>query len=135
MLLKDKIKIIPRDLIKDYRGWFLKTINGKEDYLPDYTGEIYCTSALPGQVKGGHYHLRANEWFTLISGTCQLFLIDIDTKEKTVISLSWLKPVTVFVPNRIAHSFLNTGDNDYILLAYSDKLYDPSDTITYTIEL
>ena len=29
---------------------------------------------------------------------------------------------------------VNNGDKDFILLAYTDKLYDPKDTIAYTIE-
>jgi dTDP-4-dehydrorhamnose 3,5-epimerase-like enzyme len=131
MSLSNKIKIIPRKLISDRRGWFLKVIDGKEDNLPRHTGEIYFTSALPGQAKGGHYHLRAVEWFTLISGTCDLYLVDIESGEEMVISLSSSNPVTVYVPNMIAHNFVNTGLGEYLLVAYTDVLYDSVDTIPY----
>jgi dTDP-4-dehydrorhamnose 3,5-epimerase-like enzyme len=131
MSLIDKIQIIPRKLIKDNRGWFLKVINGEENNLPKYTGEIYFTNAFPGQSRGGHYHLRAKEWFTLIKGMCDLYLEDIETGEKMVLSLSSNEPITVYVPSMIAHSFLNKSNEEYLLMAYNDLLYDPSDTIPY----
>lgn len=43
MTLRDKIQIIPRRLLVDDRGWFLKVITGKENGLPPYTGEVYLT--------------------------------------------------------------------------------------------
>lgn len=131
MSLSDKIQIIPRNLIKDQRGWFLKVINGEEDNLPKYTGEIYFTNALPGQSRGGHYHIRAKEWFTLINGECNLFLVDVETSEKMVLNLSSDDPITVFVPSKIAHSFVNIGDGEFLLMAYNDLLYDPTDTIPF----
>lgn len=131
MLLKDKIKIIPRRLINDNRGWFLKVIDGKEENLPSHTGEIYITNAKESQAKGGHYHPNAREWFTLLSGSCDLFLIDIKTKEKMVIKLSFEQANTIYVPNEIAHIFVNTGQQDFMLLAYTDLLYEPEDTIAY----
>lgn len=131
MALIDKIQIIPRKLIKDNRGWFLKVINGEENNLPKYTGEIYFTNALPGQSRGGHYHLRAKEWFTLIKGMCDLYLEDVETGEKLVLGLSSNEPTTIYVPNMIAHSFLNKSNEEYLLMAYNDLLYDPTDTIPY----
>lgn len=131
MLLEDKIKIIPRRLIYDDRGWFLKVIDGKEENLPLYTGEIYITSAKESQAKGGHYHPKASEWFTLLSGSCDLFLVDISTKEEMVVKLSFEEASTIYVPNGVAHIFVNTQKEDFILLAYTDLLYQPEDTIPY----
>lgn len=131
MSLSEKIQLIPRKHIKDSRGWFLKVIDGKEENLPTYTGEVYFTNALPGQFKGGHYHLKATEWFTLIKGNCDLYLVDIETEEQMIVNLSSDNPITVYVPSKIAHSFLNTGSDEYILVAYNDVLYDPKDTIPF----
>ena len=52
----DKVKVIPRRLLKDERGWFLKAITGTEENIPNHTGEVYLTMGKPGQAKGGHYH-------------------------------------------------------------------------------
>lgn len=130
-MIKDKIQIIERRKIEDDRGWFLKVINGKEDNLPNATGEFYVTVATPNQAKGGHYHPVAKEWFTLIKGECLLELVDIETKEYDTIKLSENDPKTIYVPNDIAHNFKNTADSEFILLAYSDILYDPNDTIPF----
>ena len=130
----EQVKIINRKLIKDERGWFFKAITGKEENLPDHTGEVYLTMGKPGQSKGGHYHPKAIEWFTVIEGNALLKLEDIETKERMEIEMSLEKAITVFIPNNVAHIVVNNGDKDFILLAYTDKLYDPADTIAYTIK-
>lgn len=48
--IESKIKIISRRKISDNRGWFLKIIDGKENSLPNYTGEIYIVSAISGNL-------------------------------------------------------------------------------------
>lgn len=134
MSLEDKIKMIPRRLIKDDRGWFLKVITGTEENIPSHTGEVYLTMGKPGQAKGGHYHPQAIEWFTIIEGEATLKLEDMESHERMDIKLCFDDAITVFVPNNIAHVFVNNSDKTFILLAYTDKLYDPADTIPYNIK-
>lgn len=132
-MLQDRIKIIPRHLIKDERGWFFKAITGTEENIPSHTGEVYLTMGMKGQAKGGHYHPKALEWFTVIEGKAVLKLEDIETHEKMEVPISLEDAILVFVPNNIAHIFENVGDNNFIVLAYTNLLYDPSDTITYQL--
>lgn len=129
----EKVRIIPRRLIKDERGWFLKAITGTEKGLPSHTGEVYLTMGKPGQAKGGHYHPKAVEWFTIIEGCAILKLEDMETHEKREIEMSLDRAITVFIPNQVAHIVVNNSDKNFILLAYTDKLYVPQDTIQYTI--
>lgn len=133
MSLQDKIRIIPRRLIKDERGWFFKAITGTEAELPSYTGEVYLTMGTSGQIKGGHYHPKALEWFTVIEGFAILRLKDINTGETLEIPMSLNESKSVFVPNYIAHEFMNVGDDNMLILAYTDRLYDPEDTIKYNL--
>ena len=130
----EKVQIIPRRLISDDRGWFLKAITGTEVGIPSHTGEVYLTMGKPGQAKGGHYHPEAVEWFTIIKGSAILKLEDIETHEKQEIEMSLEKAISVFIPNNVAHIVVNNSGSDFILLAYTDKLYDPSDTIAYEFE-
>ena len=130
----DKVHIINRRLIADDRGWFLKVITGTEECIPSHTGEVYLTMGKPGLAKGGHYHPEAVEWFTIIEGSAILKLEDIETHERFDIEMSLEKAITVFIPNNVAHIVVNNSDKDFILLAYTDKLYDPKDTIAYTIK-
>lgn len=132
--LASRCTIIPRRLIEDERGWFLKAITGTEEGIPSHTGEVYLTMGKPGQNKGGHYHPEALEWFTIIEGTATLKLEDIVTHERLDIEMSLEKAITVFIPNNVAHLVCSNSDKDFILLAYTDKLYDPKDTIAYTLE-
>lgn len=133
MSLSEKIITYKRNKIEDRRGWFLKVINGTEFNLPKSTGEVYLTMAKPGEMKGSHYHTLANEWFTLVTGECLLKLEDMETKEYVEVFLHSDDPVSIYVPAGIAHAFFNvSNDEDFILLAYSDQLFDPADTIPFT---
>lgn len=129
----DNVHIIQRRLIADNRGWFLKAITGTEEGIPSHTGEVYLTMGKPGQSKGGHYHPKAVEWFTIIEGSAILKLEDIKTHERKDIEMSQEKAITVFIPNNVAHVVVNNSDKNFILLAYTDRLYDPNDTILYSI--
>ena len=74
------------------------------------------------------------EWFTIIQGSAVLKLEDMETHERRDIEMSLGKAITIFIPNNVAHVVVNSSDSDFILLAYTDKLYDPKDTIAYTIK-
>ena len=128
----DKVQIIKRKLIADERGWFLKAITGTEENIPTHTGEVYLTMGKPGQAKGGHYHPEAVEWFTLIEAI--LKLEDVNTHQKKEIPMSLEKAETVFIPNGVAHIVVNQSEDNFILLAYTDKLYNPKDTISFDIK-
>lgn len=130
----DKVQIIQRNLIIDDRGWFLKAITGTEEYIPSHTGEVYLTMGKPGQTKGGHYHPEAVEWFTIIQGSVLLMLEDMETHMRRDIEMNLEKAISVFIPNNVAHTIVNNSEKDFILLAYTDKLYDSNDTIAYTIK-
>jgi len=125
------VQIIERKILKDERGWFLKTLTGKEEGLPPFTGEIYTVCGYPNKDRGGHYHKVAKEWFTLLVGQALLRLEDIKSQEELSILLSADQPVTIVVPPFIAHRFENNSGNDFLLLAYTDVHYDPLDTIHY----
>lgn len=129
----DKVRIIPRRLIVDERGWFLKAITGTEEDIPSHTGEVYLTMGKPGQTKGGHYHPEAVEWFTLVQGSATLRLEDVETHEKREIELSLEKAITVFVPSNVAHAVVGNSREEFVLLAYTDKLYDPKDTLKFEL--
>lgn len=129
----ENVKVINRRLIVDERGWFLKAITGLEDGIQGHVGEVYLTMGRPGQSKGGHYHPKAVEWFTVIGGKATLFLEDIETREQRKIPMSLETAQTVFIPNNVAHTVANAGDGDFVLLAYTDRQYDPADTIPYEI--
>ncbi len=125
------VEIIKRTLLKDQRGWLLKTLTGYEEGLPLRTGEIYVVCGYPNQIRGGHYHEVAKEWFTLIKGEALLKLKDINNGEETSMILNSDQPLTIVVPPLIAHQFESISNREFILLAYSDRQYDPVDTFNW----
>jgi dTDP-4-dehydrorhamnose 3,5-epimerase-like enzyme len=125
------IEVIARRYIDDSRGSFLKIVHGTEPGLPDTMGEIYMVRGYPGQTRANHYHVAATEWFTLIGGRAMLHLVDTESAADRKIMLDAADPVTVKVPPLVAHSFVTVGDQDFVLIAYSDERYVPSDTIAF----
>lgn len=135
MSLEEKIRLVPRELKSDERGWFLKVITGHEDNLPAQTGEVYLTLAYPGQVRGNHYHLRTNEWFTVVQGNAQVIILDPRTGNRQEWFLQAANPTSLYVPAGIAHAFINPKHSleDLLLVAYADQQYDPEDTIPFVL--
>jgi dTDP-4-dehydrorhamnose 3,5-epimerase-like enzyme len=125
---------IDRRVLSDTRGWFLKVMDGNEAEN-SFPCEVYFTAAHPGEKKGGHYHKAANEWFTLVKGEALLEMTEVVSKGTFSLNLSANNPVTVFVPSGIAHTFINTGDQEFLLVAFTDRKYLPEDTINYTTEV
>jgi len=132
--LEERIEIIPRKKIEDNRGWFLKVITGKEHGLPAYTGEIYTVFSENGASRGGHYHINATEWFTILQGKSILVLFDVHTQEKLTILLDINEPKTIVVPPYVAHRFDAVLEGPFLLLAYTNKLYKSEDTFPFEID-
>jgi dTDP-4-dehydrorhamnose 3,5-epimerase-like enzyme len=128
--LSERIEIILRKRLEDSRGWFLKVITGKENGLPAFTGEIYTVYSVDGASRGGHYHIQATEWFTLLTGTASLQLKDIITNEVITLILSADNPQTIVVPPFVAHRFDSIDQQTFLLLAYTNLMYKPEDTIS-----
>lgn len=125
------VETIQRSYISDKRGSFLKIIHGAEPGLANAMGEIYLVRGYPGESRANHYHRAATEWFTLISGAVVLKLTDVESAVSMTLTLDAGNPVTIKVPPMVAHSFLNNGKEDFVLIAYSDERYDPADTIVF----
>lgn len=124
-------QIIERSKIVDPRGFFLKTMTGYEQDIPQEFGEIYVIKGDAGQARANHFHNLATEWFTLLQGKVRLNLRNIDTGDEASLLLDDNVPVTVRINPRVAHSLLGVEKCDYILMAYTNIRYDPVDTIAH----
>jgi len=120
--------------LKDNRGEFFKFMDGNENYLSNNFGEIYIVTVLPLKIRAEHYHIIANEWFTVIQGELIITLEDINTKIKVEYNLNSLDKSVLFIPSGIAHKIYNPSlKTESILLAYSSIKYDSQDTKPYLI--
>ena len=135
MRLIDQVRFLPRRLIADQRGWFLKVLNGCEEHLPGSVGEVYLTMAVPGQARGNHYHPDCAEWFTIVEGSAQLLVADPVSGERAEWTLDAAAPQTVYMPAGLAHVFVNPADakSNFLLIAYAANRYDPADTVPFAV--
>jgi len=135
MRILDRVAMIPRAFRGDDRGWLLKLMDGREPALPLAFGEIYIVMALPGHIRANHYHHKTSEWFTLVKGNAVLKLADPESKDLREIFLQATDPHTVFVPAGVAHAFKNPENSggEFLLIAYADRPFDPSDTVAFEL--
>lgn len=132
-MLKNKIQVVLRKKQHDFRGWFIKPIDGYEHNLSWGKGEIYVTAAIPNQKKGGDYSVNTNKWFTIIKGQAILKLEDIETKDRLILKMDSTSPTTVFIPCKVANIIENIGDEECIFVVYADKQYETNDNIPYEL--
>jgi len=137
----EDVKIYPLTLHEDSRGWLLKILMQPQIPGDKTFGEIYVTVARSGAVKGGHYHKTATEWFCVIQGKGKLTLQERDSGRRMEIFMGEdgpkdkrPSPFGVLIPPNIIHAIRNIGEEPLYLLVYTDKVYDPSDTIPYDLE-
>lgn len=130
MNLAERVRVIPRKLLGDDRGALLKVMKGDEPGLTGRFGEIYVVWAKDGKSRGGHFHPKTGEWFTLLEGHCRLVAVDMQDGERREIDLSEAAPVTIHMPAGVAHRF-DSIDGPWSLLAYAANPYDPSDTVMF----
>ena len=117
--------------LRDHRGSLTKLLRASHVPTKSKFGEIYTVSVLPGQERGGHYHLLTNEWFFVLSGKVELHLNDC-LGQSTELALAGEEPQRVFVPAGVWHEFRNVGHEDVLILAWADKEYDPQDSDIYS---
>lgn len=125
-----KIKILNLEKKTDDRGWLAELLHSKDLDHKEF-GQLLVTVAKPGITKGGHYHLRKEEWFVVVAGNGELKLKDNQTGEEKIIMIGDENMVAVQIPLNVSHWIINTGKNDLSLIAYCNEEFDPNDTDTF----
>ena len=118
----------------DRRGSLVKVIShsyvGRKVF-----GEIYSIFFRERSVRANHYHKLTTEWFTVIKGIVNLYLKCVKTKETKLVKLDGNEPICVRVDPLVAHALRPVTNEEAILIAYSNKEYDPDNTDTYRYEV
>ena len=128
----DKVKIKKLDIKKDGRGFVAEIVRLEdlENQSKEF-GQIYISTAKPGQIKGKHYHERKTEWFCVIKGKGMLTLIDKKSKKRLEIEMGEDNMVVVQIPPMVWHAIANTEkETEMYLLAYIDESFNPNDPDT-----
>lgn len=98
-------------------------------------GQIYFIT-FSGQkiVRGNHYHKNWSEWFGIVSGSVEVALEDIHTKQraKFVLDHSEHEYTRLFIGPGIAHAFISLTPYA-ALLNYADSEWYADDTYPYML--
>ncbi len=130
----DGVQVLDQRRFEDERGFLHKVLAASQADLAPRAGEVYVTSARPGESKGHHVHARMGEWFAVVEGHGELWLMDPRTEESRAIALRASRPQTVFVPPGVAHALVNRGRRKLVVVAWADREHDPSDVQPHDIE-
>lgn len=126
------MELIIKKLIvkKDKRGWLAEIIR-PEDVGNSAFGQIVVTTAVPGQIKGNHYHKRKIEWYCVVQGGGLLTLINNKTGKTREIIMGSKNMVLVKIPPHHFHMIKNVGKKEMLLLVYVSEPFDPLAPDTY----
>jgi dTDP-4-dehydrorhamnose 3,5-epimerase-like enzyme len=127
------VRIVRQNRHEDARGFVQKMLMASQCDGHPPRGEVYVSSAKPGQAKGNHYHQRMGEWFSVVEGTGSLEICDPATGSRISVALGTTEPCTVYVPAGMAHAVVNRGQNDLICVAWAEAEHDPSDVHPYDV--
>lgn len=126
------VLVLEQNRHEDERGFLHKVLSSYQCEGRPPRGEVYVTSARPGEIKGNHYHRRMGEWFAVVQGAGTLEIVDPATDERLSVTVSARQPQTIYVPPGLAHALVNSSDDDMICVAWAESEYDPTDVVSFT---
>jgi len=114
---------------RDERGTFyefLKTLD---------SGQFSVSTTAPGVTRGNHYHNTKNEKFLVVKGKASIKMRDIFSDEAVeYIAGDGKMEVFEMIPG-YTHDITNIGDEEMILLIWSNEIYDPENPDTYPMKV
>jgi glycosyltransferase involved in cell wall biosynthesis len=133
--LFERVRILEQPRHEDSRGFLQKVLTAQQADGHPPAGEVYVSSALPGESKGHHFHRRMGEWFSVVQGRGLLLLQDTETGETRELEFGAERPRTIYVPAGVAHAVQNIGTDMLICVAWAEREHDPTDVFPCRIPL
>jgi UDP-2-acetamido-2,6-beta-L-arabino-hexul-4-ose reductase len=103
----------------DERGFFCECIKS------NYFGQLSVSITKAGISRGNHWHHTKIEKFMAIHGKGVVKFRKIDEHDVFEYFISGETPEIVDIPPGYTHSIENIGDDDFIMLIWSDELFNP----------
>ncbi len=138
--LIEGVELIPINDYEDHSGSLSVLISQGRDDAPDAKkiGEVYMVSVPSKNVtRGSHKHEFSDEFFIIIDGSAEFYLIDdrADSKTKGIKDNFFLdsrNKSALFVPRGVYHAFV-TNEEKTICLAISSTSFDKNKPDTHQI--
>lgn len=129
----DGVRILAQARHEDARGYLQKVLTATECGGHPPRGEVYVTSARPGEAKGNHFHIRMGEWFSVVQGEGTVEIVDPCSASRMAVPLSAALPRSVYVPPGLAHAVVNHGRTELVCVAWAEAEHDPADVHPYPV--
>jgi UDP-2-acetamido-2,6-beta-L-arabino-hexul-4-ose reductase len=113
----------------DQRGRFVEMLKTKD------SGQFSFFSAHPGITRGGHYHHTKTEKFLVIQGKARFGFRHLVTGETYELFTDGNKSEVVETVPGWSHDITNIGNNEMIVMLWSNEIFDRQhpDTVTYKV--
>ncbi len=129
--LIEGVKFSEVKLFSDERGFLMEILRSdNNDFDGRKVGQIICSMAYPGVVKGWHIHKKQIDRLAAIKGMIKVVLYDAREESPTysVINefvLGDRNPAIIYVPPGIFHGIKCIGTEPSFLIGCPTELYNP----------
>ncbi|MDA3838531.1 MAG: WxcM-like domain-containing protein [Candidatus Delongbacteria bacterium] len=122
---KLSLKQIPKH--GDDRGFLIEFLREDDNFL-NFKGQVYASTIAPETIRGNHYHNDKTEVFTVMKGILKVLVQHIESKEikEYILDSSGEELDRIVVEPKYAHTFINIGKEEVVLLAWGDHIHDHS---------
>jgi UDP-2-acetamido-2,6-beta-L-arabino-hexul-4-ose reductase len=110
----------------DERGSYCETVKMKSG------GQVSFSTTRPGITRGNHFHTRKAERFAVIKGKARIELRRVGTDKILTFDLDGDKISFVDMPVWFTHNITNVGKEDLYTVFWTNEMFDPEDTDTYS---
>jgi UDP-2-acetamido-2,6-beta-L-arabino-hexul-4-ose reductase len=114
------------DLKTDNRGRLVETIKVESG------GQSFVSWTHPGITRGNHFHRSKYERFLVLHGTAEIRLRKLFDSEVMVFTVTGTEPSAVDIPTLHTHSITNVGETDLLTLFWTNEIFDPANSDTYS---
>ncbi|ENG2092079.1 NAD-dependent epimerase/dehydratase family protein [Morganella morganii] len=109
----------------DERGVFTEMLKTKQ------SGQFSFFTALPGVMRGGHYHHSKNEKFLVLKGKALFKFENISTGERYELLVDCCSSRVVETVPGWSHNITNIGEDEMIVMLWANEIFDRNAPDTY----
>ena len=132
------VVVKPLKVIPDERGWLMEMLRDDDPFF-DKFGQVYCSVAYPGVVKGWHYHKVQTDHFVIVSGMVKVVLYDQRQDSKTHGEVNEFfmgvhNPILLVIPPLVVHGMKAIGTEPGMLVNCPSEMYRYDDPDEHRID-